>query len=416
MDTIYFNTNSQNLEMRILSMQCLVEITRCYYDFIEDQMAMILEKTVLHMEKDDEKVATQAYELWSSLSDEENARNREKDNGYNNVTVNNFSQIASDHLLKVMFHHLLNRKKGEGDEWNLAKAAATLIQNLSQCCGYEFIEKVVGFVGERLSDPDPKVRDSCLLAFTSILETKFRDNIREMIMNALDNLLAMINDPSKEVKDSTAWCIEKICEFHTPALLKDGNKFNKLYTTILNNLNTSKKAGVHLCNALHYLAKSLRIDENKTSKFKVNLDAISCFLKDTLNLLLNTALNQNSYDKENNLALAAFFAIGSLLENSAKDTKTIVEDYFGVILDSFEKTLQSGTFPDTETRNDYQNYLASVIEASLVSEKISLDLTQGKYVLNMIISSFKQRECVYEEGLLAASSIALGKIVNKIKE
>lgn len=133
-------------------------------------------------------------------------------------------------------------------------------------------------------------------------------------------------------------------------------------------------------------------------------------MKDTLSVLLNIALNQNSYDKENNLALAAFFAIGSLLENSASDTKKTVEDFFGVILGAFEKTLQSGTFPDTETRNDYQNYLSSVIEASLVSEKINLDITQGKYVLNMIISSFKQRDCVYEEGLLAASSIALGII------
>ena len=154
MDTVYFNTNSQNIEMRVFSMQCLVEITRCYYDYLEDQMAMILEKTLLHMEKDNEKVAIQAYELWCSLSDEENARIKEKEHGFLNVTVNNYSQIASAHLLKIIFHHLLNRKKGEGDEWNLAKAAASLISNLSQCCSYEFIEKVVSFVGERLNVDD----------------------------------------------------------------------------------------------------------------------------------------------------------------------------------------------------------------------------------------------------------------------
>ena len=135
---------------------------------------------------------------------------------------------------------------------------------------------------------------------------------------------------------------------------------------------------------------------------------MSNYIKDTLGILLNIALNPDSYDKDNNLALAAFFAIGSLLENSAQDKKKVVEDFFTVILDTFQKTLQTGAFSSPEMRNDYQNYLASVIEASLVSEKIRLDLNQGRVALNMLIASFNQRGGVYEEGLLAASSIALG--------
>ncbi len=137
-------------------------------------------------------------------------------------------------------------------------------------------------------------------------------------------------------------------------------------------------------------------------------DILSNYLKDTLGSLLSIALNPDSYDVEHNLALAAFFAIGSLVENSANDSKKIIEDFFSVILGTFQKTLQIGAFSSDQMRNDYQNYLASVIEACMVSEKIKLGLNEGKIVLNMLISSFKQREGVYEEGLLAASSIALG--------
>ena len=265
MDVVYFNTASPNLELRIFSMQCLVEITRIHYDNLEDQMAMILEKTITHMEKDDEKVAIQAYELWCSLSDEENARIREKENGVPNVNVYNYSQIASDHLLKMIIYHLSNRKKSEGDEWNLSKAAASLISNLSQCCDFEFIKKVVVFVGENLNNPDPKIRDSSILAFTSILETRFKENIREMIKSALDSILNMMNDSSREVKESTSWCIEKICEFHASAFLKEFDKFEKLYSTILNNIGKGRKIGVHLCNSIHFIAKSAKIDDNKTS-------------------------------------------------------------------------------------------------------------------------------------------------------
>jgi hypothetical protein len=141
---------------------------------------------------------------------------------------------------------------------------------------------------------------------------------------------------------------------------------------------------------------------------------LSPVLSEILGILINVALNQDSYDKDNNLTLASFFAIGSLLENSANDTKKIVEDFFELILDTFQKTLQVNVFPSTEMRNDYQNYLASVIEASLVSEKILLGVSQGKQVMRMIIESFIQRDCVYEEGLLAASSISLGIYLNNL--
>ncbi len=97
-----------------------------------------------------------------------------------------------------------------------------------------------------------------------------------------------------------------------------------------------------------------------------------------------------------------------MVENSANDTKKIIEDFFSVILGTFQKTIQIGAFSSDQMRNDYQNYLASVIEACMVSEKIKLGFNEGKMVLDMLILSFKQRDGVYEEGLLAASSIALG--------
>lgn len=124
--------------------------------------------------------------------------------------------------------------------------------------------------------------------------------------------------------------------------------------------------------------------------------------------MYRVALNQDSYDKDNNLALGAFFAMGSLIENSAMDTRKIVEDFFSMILSTFQQTLQPGLFNSNEIRNDYQNYIASVIEACFVTEKIKLEVSQGKQVMMMLIESFIQREGVYEEGLLAASSISLG--------
>jgi importin subunit beta-1 len=264
MDTVYFNLGSSNLEMRVFSMQCLVEITRCFYDFLGDQMAKILELTILHMEKDDEKVAIQAYELWCSLSDEENARLREISSGAQ-VNCNNYCQIASDTLFRMIQYHLLHRKNNEGDEWTLSKAAASLISNLSQCCSYPFIEEVAKFVAQKMNDNDPKIRDSSIMAFTSILETKYKENIRMMIINALDSLLAMITDSNREVRESVSWCIEKICEQHTSCFVRDSTRFRKIYQTIKENIPKGKKMGVHLCNALHYIAKSLRVDENKTS-------------------------------------------------------------------------------------------------------------------------------------------------------
>lgn len=268
MDAIYTNLNSNNVEMRVYAMQCLVEVTRCYYDYLDDQMAKILEVTVFHMERDQTKVGIQAYELWCSLSDEENARLKEIDHGAQ-VRCYNYCNIAWNHLFNTIKKHLLSREKMDDEEWNLAKGAASLIGNLSQCCQYSFVEAVLKFVGEHINDSNPMARDSSVMAFAGILEGRDKDNIKAIVLNALESIIKMLTDPDRTVRETSAWCIEKICEHHTHTISKQQNYFEPLIKAIKENINRGRKSGISLCNALHFIAKGLRTEENKTSNAKL---------------------------------------------------------------------------------------------------------------------------------------------------
>lgn len=128
-----------------------------------------------------------------------------------------------------------------------------------------------------------------------------------------------------------------------------------------------------------------------------------------LKQLLQTAYKPGAYDRDENVALACFFAISSLLENAANDTRNIISDFFTVLYEALENSLLLQNFQDQEMQYNYQSYIASAIESALTAERIKLNKEQTKAILSKLIATFKQRENVYEEGLLACSAIALCK-------
>jgi hypothetical protein len=49
MDIIYLQLTNSFKEIRLYSMQALVEVVRCYYDFIADDIPKILQTTKVHV-------------------------------------------------------------------------------------------------------------------------------------------------------------------------------------------------------------------------------------------------------------------------------------------------------------------------------------------------------------------------------
>jgi importin subunit beta-1 len=391
--------SSNNIKLRTLSIQCLLEVGRQFYDFIEDQIDNISPTIKYLMINDEESCSILAYEFWCSIGDIEIARKTSK--GY---TCRNICNKVYRDLLEVIFKHLSQGNVNSDDSWNLPKAASTLLSILSQCCDYNLINEVIGFIGNNINQNNTLAKEASILAFGSILDTVHKECMAGLVINSIETLMNFLldkNSPSS-LKDATAWTLEKIADLYGDEFAKHGDLFDKLIYSITELLtNSSKRITCHLCKCIHYFSEHFRpIDGQVSSIF-------SKHVKSLLDIFLKLAFTPKSYDSDNNVAMNCFYVIGSIVENSAPDNKFIISSFFGYLVEAFKSTFIPSNFADNKMRYDYQAYIAASMEPCLITGYLELNFENAKELLSYIITTFKERGCVYEEGLMAASAIAI---------
>jgi importin subunit beta-1 len=390
------------VDLQVYAMQCLVEVSRLYYDFLGSNMDQLYEVTANHMLRSDEKVSIQAYEFWCSISDEEVRR------ASNKIASRMYCDKFLDGLFGVISTHLLNRnsekEKIDPDAWNNVKAASCLLTNLSQCTHEKLIDYIFDMISNYFTSQEAKLRDSTILAFGSVLETIHIDKVRQIIPGALDSLINMLKDQNSEVRATTAWAIKKITEYHSEVFQNNPNLFDTFINKIQENImNSNRKVSVQLLDALNFLV----MRSGPSNEQIISTGLISKHIPNLLPLLLSTAYSKEAFDAEDNITLAAFYAMGSIIDFAPMDMWGYIQEFFGQIYGAFEASLNIINFTSVDVRNAYQGYIATVISACTAAEKVKMNVQEATMVYNMIEASFEQRECVYEEGLMACSSIAL---------
>jgi len=378
-------------------MQCLVEISRIYYEFLASHIEQMATITTGHITNDEEKVSVQAFEFWCSVAETETKLIRERNESFG------YCERYLDLLFSVVKTCLLNRseeKEQDEDTWNNTKASSSLLASMSTCTGERLILHVFTLISESLNDSSFKSRDSAILAFGSILETECAEKIRNIIPGALPKLLNMLNDPSAEVRATMAWAIKRLAEFHSESFTNK-NDYDLLMNTILESMNSDRKVVLQLLDAINFLVTNLRPGYNSTSSLA------SPYMERLLHCLLSTAYTKDAFDNDYNIALGAFYTMGSIIDYAPLDTYTIVSDFFGNIFSAFNATLDDKNFNSMEAKYAYQTYIATVISACAAGGKVKLSKEDAFAVYELIKSSFEERQSVYEEGLMAVSSLAL---------
>lgn len=399
-NTIFNLLSHNNIDVRICAMQCLVEISRIYYSYLESHIDALVGITEHHMLHDDERVSIQAYEFWCSVSDEEIK------SLVQTGKCNCYCDRVLDKLFTIIKFHLMNRnaeqEKLNDDSWSNVKAASCLLTNLSLCTNDKLVSYVFDLIKENLSSENPKNRDSTILAFGSILETTHKDQLKTILPGAIPIILEMLEDKNNEVRYTVSWCVKKITELHSDSLT-DPNLYNTFMSSLIHNFYNSKRVVVHILDAINNLITNLKPDSSmgQTSGY------VSGYMAKLLELLLKVAFEKDAYDPNNNIALGAFFTMGSLIDYAPLDTYHIINNFFYHILSAFESTLNPKNFTSKEMMYSYQTYIATVISACTAGEKVKINKEEAKAVYEYIKNSFIERQGVYEEGLMACSSIAL---------
>ena len=121
--------------------------------------------------------------------------------------------------------------------------------------------------------------------------------------------------------------------------------------------------------------------------------------------IINICQDIKYYNVDNNITCISFFLLGTLGERSALDIKEQMYKLFNLLLEMFKKTLSITSFPNDEICNHYQDYIASCLSGFLSTG--TAQETSAEELLKNLISSFKNRKGLYDEGLTLLGCISL---------
>lgn len=83
------------------------------------------------------------------------------------------------------------------------------------------------------------------------------------------------------------------------------------------------------------------------------------------------------------------------------------------VLQAFESTINSTNNFDALKNYDFQSYLANIIHSILNKFLKTFSQENALKIFIIFENSFKQRNGVYDEAILAISSLALSKLISK---
>ncbi|KIZ03724.1 Importin subunit beta-1 [Monoraphidium neglectum] len=218
MQVVCQGTVASDVRIRVQSFACLHEIAANYYARLPPYMQEVFNLSVKAIKEDEEDVALQAVEFWSTLCDYE--LELEEEGEAAEETNHNFIKAVTPHLVPVLLEQLVKQEEGqEQDEstWNLAMSAGTCLGLVARVAGNDVVSVVMPFVTTNIaksgSPEDWRWREASTFAFGSIMEGPSAVGLVQLVQQAMPFLLQAMKDPHPYVRDTTAWTIGRAFEF-----------------------------------------------------------------------------------------------------------------------------------------------------------------------------------------------------------
>lgn len=232
------------------------------------------------MKHEDERVALQAVEFWSTVCDEEIelALQSEEAAAYDEPSEResqHFARIALPEVLPVILQLLMRQEEdATDDEWNVSMAAGTCLALLAQAVGDGIVTPIIPFVESNIKSSDWRQREAAVMAFGSILDGPEEKLLLPLVSQALPTIIEMMQDPNVHVKDSTAWTLGRICDVLIQTI-KPEIHLASLVTALVRGLQDSPRVVSNCCWGLMNLAEQLGNATGTTSALSPYFDGVS---------------------------------------------------------------------------------------------------------------------------------------------
>ncbi|KAF9115410.1 karyopherin beta [Mortierella sp. AM989] len=403
-------TQSQDVLVQIASFECLVRIMQLYYEFMPFYMQKALfGLTVQGMKHENERVALQAVEFWSTVCEEEidleGARLEAYQNGTEPDVPNyNFAKAALPETLPVLLQLMAKQDEDdEEDDWNLSMAAGTCLSLTAQCVGDAIVGPVIQFVEANIRNTQWQFREASVMAFGSILEGPTQDLLVPPVAQALPFLIEMMTDPVIKVKDTTAWTLGRVSQSLVECIKPDVH-LQPLIEALVRGLDDSNRIVSNCCLSLMNLAEQLEGEQGSdspTSLMSPFFDGIITALMRITGRSTNEAFSRTS----------AYEAISILVSHSAKDTFPTISALATTILDRLEQSIavqnQIIGIDERNSHNELQSNICSVLTNIIrrVGGEIAPMADRIMTVLLQLLTAASRHSTILEDAFLAIGAL-----------
>ncbi|XP_072978367.1 importin subunit beta-1-like [Typha angustifolia] len=406
-------TLSHEVKIRQAAFECLVAISSAYYDKLASYMQDIFNLTAKAVKEDDESVALQAIEFWSSICDEEVDILDEYGGEFtadSDIPCFYFIKQALPALVPMLLETLLKQEEDQDQDegaWNLAMAGGTCLGLVARTVGDDIVPLVMPFIEESIAKPDWRQREAATYAFGSILEGPSPDKLMPIVNVALNFMLtALMKDPNNQVKDTTAWTLGRIFEFlhgSTVEIITPGN-CQQILTVLLQSMKDVPNVAEKACGALYFLAQGYE-DVGSASP-------LSPFLQEIVQSLLTVSHREDA--GESRLRTAAYETLNEVVRCSTNETAPIILQLVQVIMMELHQTLeqQKLSSDEREKQNELQGLLCGCLQV-IIQKLGAADTTKyalmqyADQIMDLFLRVFACRNAtVHEEAMLAIGALA----------
>jgi len=411
--TICDATQSQDTRVRAAAYECIVQIAYQYYDKLQSYMQTIFQLTFTTIRSDEETVALQAIEFWSTLAEEEmelmdmaaELAEAGQTPPPESVCVH-YVKAALEHLTPLLTETLTKQDEEveiDDDQWNLSMSGATCLTLVSNTVEDLIVPAIMPFVQQHIQSENWRYREAATMAFSSILEGPSDEAIGQFVNQSIPVLLTALSDSNDLVKDTTAWTIGRICDLHVRSIPED------TFPTLVNGLagkllSETPRVSSQACFGIHNLAAAFQNDNAAATS---GTNALSPYMPHLLQTLLQVVDREDA--AESNLRIGAFEAISVLIQNAAPDVNAVLMQLLPAIIDRLAQSfnMPALTNEDKEQKEGVQGLLCGLIQV------ISIKVTKEELLpyCDSIMTNFLQvlqskNATCHEEALSATSAIA----------
>ncbi|XP_031259923.1 importin subunit beta-1 [Pistacia vera] len=408
-------TQSTDLKIRQAAFECLVSISSTYYEKLAPYMQDIYSITAKAVREDEEPVALQAIEFWSSICDEEIDILEEYGGdftGDSDIPCFYFIKQALPALVPMLLETLLKQEEDQDQDegaWNIAMAGGTCLGLVARTVGDDIVPLVIPFIEENITKPDWRQREAATYAFGSILEGPSPDKLVHVVNVALTFMLnALTKDPNNHVKDTSAWTLGRIFEFlhgstiDTPIITPANCQ--QIITVLLQSMKDTPNVAEKACGALYFLAQGYE-DVGPSSP-------LTPFFQEIVQSLLTVTHREDA--GESRLRTAAYETLNEVVRSSTDETAPMVLQLVPVIMMELHKTLegQKLSSDEREKQSELQGLLCGCLQV-IIQKLGSAEPTKYVFmqyadqIMGLFLRVFACRSAtVHEEAMLAIGALA----------